>query len=854
MKLLFINALKGLKKKKVQMFGIIVMVMLSTGIYTSMNTALDRLEDRYYHYVDEQNVEDFSFIPVIDYTKDVTKEEIDILYTKELSNITNDEKQIIDTYSECILVSTDICSQSLYMNVKSIFEKYDAYIKIANKKIDTITQKYDFKYQIEKAKIMTNDRYITKAMPYQPNKKIDKTYLLEGKYPTEDNEITVLPNFAKSNNLEIGSNYQLNGKTYKIVGYTYAPDHIYPLISFSMPIFDEKYNNIVFMNEQAYSEFFGLKEDVYVAKFNSKQDNSTRSKMEFLRDDKKGEGDTSPSILASINKNEKDKILMSFSTITRIMRIDAIRMEFASHRTFAETFLYLLLGISIFIIVVITKKRIDDERLQIGVLKSLGYNSFAIATSYLVYPIIGSIIGGILGYIIGISLNGFLTTQFLSYYNVPLVGFVFNYNYLLRSVMVPMILLSILSYLIAIFMLRKKPLYLLKEGSNLKINIFSKIVTKLTSFLSFNYRFKYSLAFRSIGKLLIVSLTSFCTGLLIVLILIGYNLFNSMVDKSFEGLKYKYMVNYVMPQFDEDLKDDLVLESSQNLIGIKDINGNNKKLEETDYQVTLTGIDRSTKYLNVSDRDNKNLVSKLYSANNIVINENIKEIMKIDIGDTLLFKYNDIEFTYKVVGISEEYMGNTGYVDREKLGVLLKMPKLAYTKKYSNQSKYNNMSDLSTEELAEIASIFSIDDLERNIRKQMQTANSSIYFIIFFASFMALVIISVIANIVVEENKRTISLMKVMGYKNKQISSIVLNIYTPFVIVAYLLSIPVMVAILKTIVKSLVGDMGMAIPIALSPLMAILGLVGLVIAYYIAIGLSRRVLNRVPLAIALKRE
>ena len=46
----------------------------------------------------------------------------------------------------------------------------------------------------------------------------------------------------------------------------------------------------------------------------------------------------------------------------------------------------------------------------------------------------------------------------------------------------------------------------------------------------------------------------------------------------------------------------------------------------------------------------------------------------------------------------------------------------------------------------------------------------------------------------------------------------------------------------------------MTIPIEISPLMATRGLVGLVIADYIAIGLSKRVLNKIPLAIALKRE
>ena len=82
MRLLFINALKGLKKKKIQMFGIVMMVMLSTAVYVGMNSAIDRLEKRYYNYLDEQNVEDFSFGVNLDYQKDIKPEDIDELLNK----------------------------------------------------------------------------------------------------------------------------------------------------------------------------------------------------------------------------------------------------------------------------------------------------------------------------------------------------------------------------------------------------------------------------------------------------------------------------------------------------------------------------------------------------------------------------------------------------------------------------------------------------------------------------------------------------------------------------------------------------------------------------------------------------
>ena len=855
MGLLFRNALKGLKKKKVQMLGIILMVFLSTAIYTSMNSALDRLENRYYSYLDEQNVEDFSFVPVVDYTKDISLEKLNELEQNELSNLEENEKQIINVYKTCLLNQSSICNQNLYMGVQGIFEKYGAVYKISNEKIDSIAEKYDFTYSLEPSKYISDEKYLISAMPYNKDKKINKTYLVEGEFPTKDNEITILPNFAKKNDLEIGDDYKIGNTTYKIVGFTYAPDYIYPMVSFSMPIFDEKYNNVVFMNQNTYDALEGVKQDVYVAKFNYKTDPKDRMNIQITTSEDNQNEVTTGNPANEIFKNEKDILTMSMTSGSRIMRIDMLQMEFDTNRKFAEYFLYLLLGISVFIIVVVSKKRIDDEKLQIGVLKSLGYKSSSIAFSYLVYPIVGSLVGGTLGFFLGYILNGPLTSLYMNYFTVPLSSLTFNMKYLLSSIFIPMVALSILSYFIAWFMLRKKPLKLLKEGSNLKVNFLSKLVTKLTKKLPFNYRFKYSLASRSLGKLFIVSLTSFCTGMLIVLTLIGMNLFNSLIDTSFEGMKYKYMVSYNTAMTEEASdKDDLLLQNSLNLNRLLDEDGNSKKLDEDDYSINLNGIDSDAKNIELLDKNGENIIKKRDEKNGVIINENMREIMDADIGDTLELEYNDKVLSYKIVGVTESYMNFVAYVDRETLSKDFGSPVAIYTTKYSNDSKYSSMKNLDNEEITKISGIFSIEDLENNVRKQMQTMNSSIYIVIGFASFMALVIIAVIANIVVEENKRTISLMKVMGYKNKSISSIVLNIYTPFVIVSYLLSIPAMIALLKRIISLLIGDMNMVIPITLSWQKALIGLIGLLIAYYFAVNLSRKVLNKVPLAVALKRE
>lgn len=852
MGLLFRNAFKGLRRKKMQMFGIIMMITLSTGIYVAMNTALDRLEKKYYEYLDEQNVENYSIDVIVDY-KTVSLEDLGHIKEHYLQQMSEEESQLVQIYESYLKQEIDLNEDQL-TNIQYLFMKYKANVYLESKKLEALQEKYDFDFEYEPSKTLMDSEVIMKIIPYNPDKKINKVYLRSGHLPENDDEITMLEAFAKSQNLEIGDSYKIGDEEYKIVGFTYASDYIYPLISFSTPIFDEEENNIIFVTQEAYKKINGIDDNTYAIRFHE----GVNRKFEFEMTTTENEATISlkEDPMTYMIENETDTLMVSVNTITRIGRIGALQLEFASNRLFAQYFLYLLLAIAVIIIMIITKKRIEDERLQIGVLKSLGYSKYSIALSYLVYPILGSIIGGILGFLIGSVLNGPLTNLFLSFYNVPMGGFSINVTYLKDSILVPLFVLSILCYLIALIMLRKKPLALLKEGSHLKVNLLSKVVNLVTRILPFKQRFKYSLASRSLGKLFIVTITSFATGMLIVLTLIGMDLFHQAIDSSFAGMKYDYLVymnNYYKDMLSE--KEDYVLNTNLNIKEIQNKDGvvlEKENLEE-DSAVTVIGIDEDVKYIELLNEEKEDIKS-LLKENDVIISKNMQEYLELEVGDTLVLGVADQTMTYDIIGISNELMSFSVYVDRETLSHDIGFEDAVYNVIYSKDSKYQNMSNLEEDELNKVVYVMSLVDLKDNILKQMERYNASIYIVIGFASIMAFIIISVIASIIVEENKKTISLMKVMGYKNREVSSIVLNIYTPFVVLAYLLAIPAMKSLLSWIVAQLISDTEVTIPITLSFTDAMIGLIGLLVAYYIAISISKRVLNKVPLAVALKRE
>ncbi len=866
MRLLFLNSLKGLKKKKIQMLGIALLVMLSTGIYVSMSSALDRMETKYYSYLEEQHVEHISVDYYIDYSKEVTYDDLNYLLDNELSNLTSDEQQVINMLDAYLNPLVDLGENpfdngSFNYMVDAVFVKYEADLYVKSRQIEKLIPKYDFEYELERSKALKEDDTYLKVLPYDENKNINKAYLIEGRLPVNDKEITMLPKYAKIHNIKLNDTYKIGDADYKVVGFTYAPDYIYPLVSYSAIMFDEETNNVVYINKENFKDISGIEEKSFSIYYHG--DMTRKFDIEELMKEKDEN---------SVKKDDVTKIfyggsnaMISIFAGTRLTRIASLQMEFATDRLFAEYFLYVLLGIAVFVIAIITKKRIEDEKLQIGVLKSLGYSPFSIAVSYLVYPIIGSLIGGLLGYTIGVLVNQPLSTYFVSYFIIPLSGFEISTKYLFNSLAIPIVLLSLLSYLIAIFMLRKKPLYLLREGSNLKINFFSRLANKITSILPFKYRFKYSLAFRSIPKLLVVAITSFFTGMLIVLTLIGMNLMQNLIDKSFESMSYDYMIYTNSVETEEfDKEADHIVTANLPIKRVTDIDDKeiynkdkkNKDGKKETVVISITGIDKSSKYNQPKDELGNDLLKSL-TNDGLIINKNMSKLYGIKVGDTLELGLDE-EFKttikYKVTGIAEEFMNISGYALRENICKTIGYDKNCYTTMLSKDTKYSNLDTMDQSEVSKIATVLNFKDMKDNLNKTMEMYNASIYIVILFASVMAFVIIAVIANIVVEENKKIISLMKVMGYKNKKISSIVLNIYTPIIIIAYLLSIPAMIKLLERIVSVLAGDMEITIPITLEPSLAIIGLIGLLVAYYIAVALSRRVLNKIPLAVALKRE
>ena len=184
--MLFKNVLRSISRRKAQFISLIVLVFLSVVLFVVFNTTSTVLDNATNNYLNEQKVENFIFTP--------------ILNSKDSS-------------------------------------------------LDSISEKYGFTYEVRQEKRIDfkQDGKDFVVLAATPNEHISKPYLQKGRLPENDQEITLEETFANTNNIVIGENYKVDGVDFKVVGFAYISDYLYPVFNPSELVYDYKTQTVAYM-------------------------------------------------------------------------------------------------------------------------------------------------------------------------------------------------------------------------------------------------------------------------------------------------------------------------------------------------------------------------------------------------------------------------------------------------------------------------------------------------------------------------------------------------------------------------------------------------------------------------------
>lgn len=678
----------------------------------------------------------------------------------------------------CMYVSFTSSMWSLKYNVydfRKNSNSHDYIMGVSNEIANEAELEEKFDIMLERryyCELTGKDEDIIRLM--SANSKIDKYVITEGEDIKDADDILIDSHYAKKNGCSIGSQIVLDNETFNIKGFYIEPDFM--LVTNS--------TKSISVNHSSYSIAVASKERVSAL---------PQSSIEYM-------------ICCDTDSFDRDGF---FKAVGASAMIDTFIPSDSDNRaTYIDNDLviytkgmqiipFFFMIVASFVVAIILSKLLRSETVEIGIFYAFGYRQRDIFGHYIFYPIIistaGSLTGIALGMLIAPVLRGIVTER----YSVPTFTISLELKTVITSLIIPFVFLTSICSLFIISKLRQSPLTLLKNQTSAR----SKGVFRNLSFgkMSFVNRFRIREILRNTPKYLfmIFGVCLASTMLLLYMTILGS--MNKMMDDNFANIiKYEYMYTF---------------SSIQN--GAPDgYRTNMTYLTLDDKETAVKGIDVNNKHLCYKDTEGSPVIFEDHIITIGLANRN-----DISVGDTVTLKsrYSDDEYSIKIdrimISYSEDFVG----MPLDEFNEMFGFPENSYISLTSDKEL-----DIDSENIL-------LRDSRKNVRESIDETLKPLRYIMIsmmiMAAFVAFVLMTIIISIILEDSSFTISLMKILGYKNKRISKMLIDFNRYIVIAAFALSVPLTLSLTSGILNFLSDMLGMYIPAYIKPTNALIGLV-----------------------------
>jgi len=472
---------------------------------------------------------------------------------------------------------------------------------------------------------------------------------------------------------------------------------------------------------------------------------------------------------------------------------------------------------------------VKADSVIIGTLYALGYRRKELTRHYLTLPLLLAAAGGLLGVLLALPSIGPTVSVMIAYYNVPFTPIQLSPVFIIIGVLMPVVFLGLASLFVIRKELKKTAGDLMKgDSGKTKIN-FLESTFKLERF-KFNTKFQLREQMRSIPRLLFlllgVSAASF-------MILIGLTLNNSM-NTVFSGTDdmFDFAIEYNFNSIQQgDVPDGA---EAFNAIRCFPVGR-----ENAEFYVMAMAPDSVA--VNLRDSGGGKL-----SMGQVNITAPLATRLRLRVGDTIDFidRMNGVSYSLMIDGIAETYTGQFIFMPLDRFNDITGMAPGSYSGLLSNRTL-----DLDPNLLIGVKDLQEANDAMDDLAGPMM---AMIVAVTIIAALIGMVIIFLVTSLMIEESKGTISMLKVFGYRSKEISKLILNSSTWVVIAGFLLGIPVMF-LSGTVMWRYLGEMiNMVLPMIVNPLYVLYSFVVIFVVYLFTKWLSSRKLAKISMSEALK--
>lgn len=696
-------------------------------------------------------------------------------------------------------------------NIKS--ENVELYNKIIEDRISSFKENYKgYDIELRESTDLTfNDGKSRIIRALKGNKEINKTLLEEGTTPKNNNEVCITKVYGEKNNIKIGDTVRFLDKDYKVTGFVLFPDYT------------------LFMQENTFNIDAGA---ISVALFSDEEFEKLKGTEGYSLGGKKQNGEFDLDEFKKISTTLP--FVESFADTKGNMQSGMIYEEIKSGKVMTVSLSIMIASIALIIVGIIIQKLINGERAQIGVLKALGYTRGEIGKPYFLIILVITLPMLILGSLVGILVAPMLRDLYLQFYLLPKETITPDFIVILTAIIIPMVFFLGCTTLIINKILNKKALSLLRTEQSGKVSFLVRFSDRILSKTKSTTKFKYSFLLRNKGKFFVFLIGIFFSSMLILVGFMMPSFFSKMSSDYYEKKDYVY------EGFVDMAKGLPKLEPSEEralIIGGVDFN---------DGKISLVGLEDNNKLHKLLDKKDKDITGEL--KNGGIITTTLSELYGVKVGDEIEVSYLNEKEKIKVVAIAEEYGDSKVYVMREDLSLKISKEFLQESKDLFNivYSENKIVGD-------EYSTVINKNDALEQAESMQGFIRVALGGIIFTAVFLSVIILLILISLTIEDNYYNISLLKVMGYSKGEVNSMILNSYLGYSVMAYLISVPSTILMMDVFLDYFTDKFNMVFPFELTVPYGILGLVIVVIIFYIGSYGGKRKIAKISLQEIMKK-
>ena len=628
---------------------------------------------------------------------------------------------------------------------------------------------------------------------FKNREEINKVCLMEGSLPEKTGEIAIDRMYADNNGLSVGDTLTSGKRTWKVTGLVALSDYSALFQNNNDSMFDSVKFGVSVVTEE---EFDSLDQSKLQYNYSWIYD----QKPETEKEEKKVSEDLMEDIGGIVT-------LESFVPRYVNQAIIFTGDDMGGDKAMVTMLLYIVIVIMAFVFGITISNTIRKEAGVIGTLRASGYTRQELVLHYMTLPVLVTLAGALIGNILGYTVfKDVCAAMYYGSYSLPTYVTIWNAEAFLLTTVVPVIIMLVVNYGVLRHKLKLSPLKFLRR--DLSSGRGQKRAIRLSPKIKIFSRFRLRVIFQNMSNYVVLFIGIVFANLLLMFgLLLPSALAHYQVEIQENMLaKYQYMLQVPVSAVSGNK-----FESLMSLLEFyMDSQTDNEDAEEfsayslntlpgkyKSEEVTFYGIEPDSKYVkidfadtgaeNSSDADAEVYISKAYA-----------DKFLLHTGDTITLKekYEKDEYSFRIVGIYDYTAALCVFMPRSELNQIFDLGDDYYSGYFSD----TEITDIKDQY---IGSVIDLDALTKISRQLDVSMGSMMGLINGFAIMIYMVLIYLLSKIIIEKNAQSISMVKILGYTNGEISRLYIFSTSIVVVICLLVSLPIETALMNVLFREM---------------------------------------------------